>query len=343
MPEAPKLANSRLPCEFYTETYTEIKMRRVVVARRHSLQLLAIVGVGLLGKGIKMGYFNNTPLPEGLDVEEAVSRGDMYYEFHLLFIRELESRVTESEFHEIKNRAEKCRIKLRRVGDAIHESHGAYIQREVDQDFHNGKTFKKIALAMMVAAVTLGFLFEHETYLYGGLSILLITYLFYRNHIAVSRLIDSENRHSERERELKSVSYDLEEFCPAYEANWHGTEMLAVVFLLSSGKDIKHYGLIDEGQLPKCMRPSEKVAQIIIDRYGANFESYDDPRRPYMTELIIWFKLIAANTPIQIMYEICEKIYSEYGYDILCRWDYADFLININSDNIKRIEIDSYA
>ena len=283
-----------------------------------------------------MGY-RNTPLPPGLNFDEAFARGDMYRKYHLLYIDELSSRLSDDEFEAVKEKASKCQRLLKRLGDAIHEKHGAYLQHGVDKDFYEGKTFKKMAITGLLIIAAITFFTDNQYVAYTGIGI--FAFWAYRHHVAAQELGKSERALADRERELKSLKRDLEDICPAYPADRIHTEDFIILSVLSGDEIITHAGMVDHKLLPPCMQKTEQQAQTIINHFGANFENDDDPRVPDKMWLIIWHKLLIANAPLDLQWEIQEKLEQEYGYGCSPQWDYQEFLMSFEAGEIKRIEV----
>ena len=290
-----------------------------------------------------MGY-RNTPLPPGLNFDEAFARGDMYRKYHSLYVDELSSRLSDDEFEAVKEKASKCQRLMKKLGDAIHEKHGAYLQHGVDKDYYEGKTFKKMVITILLVMAAITFFTDNQYVAYPGVGILALW--GYRHHVAAQELGKSKRALADRERELKSLKRDLEDICPAYPTDRIKTDDFIILSLLSadlSGNEtVTHKGMVDRRLLPHCMRTTEDEAQTIINHFGANFENYEDPRVPDKMWVILWYKLLIANVPLNLQWEIQEKLEQDYGYGCSPQWDYQEFLMSFEAGKIKRIEVGKY-
>lgn len=281
-----------------------------------------------------MGY-RNTPLPQGLNFDEAVARGDMYRKYHLMYVHELRNRLSNHDFEAAQEKASQCQRVLKRLGYAIHEKHGAYLQHGVNQDFYESKTFKRMAITGLLVIATLTFFTDNLYLPYVGLGIL--AFWSHRHHVAAQELGKSERALSEREREFRSLKRDLEDICPAFPADRISTEDFIILSFLSGDEIVTYEGLVDQRLLPDCMLKTEGEAQISIGHFGANFENHEDPRIPQNMWIILWHKLIIANVPIGLRWEIQEKFEQDYGYECSPQWDYPRFLMSFDKGEIKRI------
>jgi hypothetical protein len=57
---------------------------------------------------------------------------------------------------------------------------------------------------------------------------------------------------------------------------------------------------------------------------------------------VLWDKLLIANVPLDLQWEIQEKLEQDYGYGCSPQWDYQEFLMSFEADEIKRIEVGKY-
>ena len=264
----------------------------------------------------------------------------MYCKYHSLYIDELCSRLSDDEFEAVKEKASKCRGILKRLGDAIHEKHGAYLQHGVDKAFYEGKTFKKMAITGLLIIAAMTFFTDNQYVAYTGIGILALW--GYRHHVAAQELGKSERALADREREFKSLKRDLEDICPAFPADRINTEDLIILSVLSGDEIITHRGMIDQRLLPHCMQKTEDEAQTIINHFGANFEDDHDPRVPDKMWQVLWDKLLIANVPLDLQWEIQQKLEQDYGYGCSPQWDYQEFQMSFEADEIKRIEVGKY-
>lgn len=289
-----------------------------------------------------MIFFSNirTPLPDGLDLEEASECSLDYWRYHKLFVGEIRRKLGDIGFEELNKKVRVSETALKKLGVAINAEYLALVRKKFHEDNYNRK-YRLIGVLFFFLILGLNYWFAllPDEPLILMACVAAADYGYFRHNAGIN-LLAAKNKLEGRKHERQLSELD---FLGTFASDvWSGFELekLATIklYLDDPYGEWVSPGQIDHRRRPENLRPVAPVtAKDILDNYGANFENLDDPRIPAPSDGVVSTKILIALLPDSVRYEINTSLSEKYSYYPTHFWDYFEFQCEWKSGEIKRI------